>query len=196
MRDCSNPLTLMIVMAIVFLIIFLACLFTAVAFGVMAAMTDFRGMKIPNLYSVLIFAAFVVCYGALWVGGYADSVFSPLLSHVSAFAAVFVITLLLFFARVWGAGDQKLISAYAIWFGIGGLPVFLIYTTLFGGILGVGALVLRKWKPFKTPPKGSWIDQVQAGASKVPYGMAITAGALASFVKIGYVSFDTLRIFS
>lgn len=177
-----------------FLFFFLVCILAACGVGALAAVSDFNGMKIPNMYSVLIFLAFVICFGVLSFGGYAD-VFKPLLSHVVGFSVVFVITLLMFFAGVWGAGDQKMVSAFSIWFGLSGLPVFLVYTTLFGGVLGVAALVLRRWKFVKSPVQGSWVDKVQAGEGSVPYGIAIALGALASFFKMGYLDVEVLSAF-
>lgn len=177
------------------LILFLICVFMVCALGGLAALSDFRGMKIPNLYSILIFAAFPVCYAVVFLSGHAGDVFYAPLSHVMSFGLVFVLTLGLFVAKLWGAGDQKMISAFSIWFGLPHLIVFLFYTVLFGGVLGVLALILRKFKPIKAPKEGSWIAQVQGGGNKVPYGIAIFCGALVSFVKIGYFDVDTFRIF-
>ena len=176
------------------LIVFLTCVFVAVAFGAMAAYSDFKGMTIPNQYSIAIFGVFAVCYAIVWLLG-GGSVFAPLLSHVVGFLLVFVFGFALFAFKVWGAGDQKLISAFAVWMGFSGVIVFLFYTAVFGGVLGIVALLLRKFKPVKEPEEGGWIAQVQDGGGKVPYGIAIVLGALASFVKIGYFSVDTFRIF-
>lgn len=176
------------------LIIFLTCLFLSVAVGVMAAVSDYKGMIIPNSYSVIIFALFCFCYLVTLVFGDVD-VFTSLLSHVLGFVLVFAGGFALFAFRVWGAGDQKLLAAFSIWMGFAGVPVFLVYTSLFGGVLGLAAILLKKFKPVKEPLEGSWVAQVQGGASKVPYGIAIMLGALASFVKIGYFSIDTFRIF-
>lgn len=176
------------------LIIFLTCVLVAGAFGVMAGVSDYRGMTIPNLYSLVIFGAFVPCCGVLLIAGQGD-VFAPLLSHILGFAVVFGVTFAMFTMGLWGGGDQKLMSAFAVWFGFGGLPVFLIYTTIFGGVVGVIALLLKRFKPVKNPPEGGWVAQVQAGENKVPYGIAIAAGALLSFVKLGYLNIDTMRAF-
>ena len=176
------------------LIIFLSCLFGVVAIGVMAAYSDFKGMIIPNMHSVIIFAVFVVCYLVLWALGQ-DAVFSPILSHVLGFVLVFVASFALFAFKIWGAGDQKLLSAFSIWMGFAAIPSFLVYTSLFGGVLGIAALLIRKFKPFKSPEKDSWLDQVQNGAGKVPYGIAIVLGALASFAKIGYFNVDSFSLF-
>ena len=164
------------------------------AYSLMAAISDFKGMTIPNMHSIVIFGVFVVCYALIWLLG-SGSAFAPILSHLLGFAVVFVAGFALFALKIWGAGDQKLCSALAIWMGFSGVPMFLVYTSLFGGVLGVAALLLRKYQPVKEPPKGSWIEQVQGGAGKVPYGIAIMLGALASFAKIGYFSIDTFRVF-
>ena len=39
------------------------------------------------------------------------------------------------------------------------------------------------------------VDRVQNGESKVPYGVAIAAGALVAFLKAGYLSGDFLIVF-
>lgn len=80
-----------------------------------------------------------------------------------------------------------MLSAYGLWVGIGGLMPLFFFMALFGGILGVSTLMLRKWKPVKEPSKGSWIERAQAGAQDVPYGIAIFAGALVAFWQMGYL---------
>ncbi|MGH1398074.1 MAG: A24 family peptidase [Alphaproteobacteria bacterium] len=175
------------------LIFFLACALAVLGIGGLAALSDFRGMKIPNVYSVLIGGAFVLCFGGLSVFG-GGTVFAPLLSHVIGFAVVFVLTLIMFFTRVWGAGDQKLMSAFALWMGIGGMLPFLVYTALIGGVLGLVALFLQRFKPVAAPAEGAWVALVQGGEGKVPYGIAIFGGAVLAFLKLGYFSSDAFRI--
>lgn len=177
-----------------FLIIYLTLIFIVLGVGVIAAHSDVKGMIIPNAHSVIILAAFVPCYALLWLGGY-EAAFFPLLSHILSFVLVFVLTVGLFAAKLIGAGDSKLASAYAVWVGLPGLIPFLFYMALAGGVLGVCALVLKKYTPIKDPKPGSWIAQVQGGESKVPYGVAIVIGALASFVKIGYFNVDNFSLF-
>jgi len=176
------------------MIVFLSCIFGALAYGVMAAISDFKGLRIPNIYSVIIFVLFVVCYLLLMALG-AAMPFATIISHLLGFILVFVGSFALYAFKIWGGGDQKLVSAFSIWMGFSAIPVFLVYTSVFGGLLGLTAIILKKYKPIKTPLKGSWVDQVQSGVGKVPYGIAIMLGALASFVKIGYFSIDTFRIF-
>ncbi len=160
----------------------------AIIFGGLSARSDLRGMVIPNKYSVVVLGAFVFAYAGVHLFG-APIFFSPL-SHILAGGLVFAVTLVLFGFGLIGAADSKLASAYAFWVGMQGVLVFLFYMAVFGGVLGLMGLYISKRRPFKSPLEGSWVAQVQGGASKVPYGVAIVGGALASFAKLGYFSFD------
>jgi prepilin peptidase CpaA len=168
------------------LVIFLTCLFIAIAVGVMAAWSDFKGLTIPNWHSAAVFLSFVVAYALMHLLGHED-VFGSLWSHGAAGLVVFGVTALLFALGTMGAADSKLSTAYAFWAGIPGLPAFLFYMTLAGGVIGVTAIVLRKYKPFSKAPAGGWVARAQAGENKVPYGIAIVCGALACFLKLGYL---------
>jgi prepilin peptidase CpaA len=176
------------------LIVFLSCLLFAVGSGVLASISDYRGMTIPNIYSAIIVGAFVVAFGCTWIMD-VDHVFQPALSHLASGAIVLVVTMALFYLKVLGGADSKLASAYALWVGLPGLVAYLFYMSLAGGILGIIALILKKWKPLKNVPEKSWIAQVQAGHSKVPYGIAIFIGVLAYFAKAGYYDLQFLAQF-
>ncbi len=178
----------------VLLTLFLVCLFCAVGVGLMAALADFKAMTIPNSYSAMILGAYGAGFVVLWLFGRAD-VLGPLAGHLLSGALVFVITLLLFIAKGIGAGDSKLATAFAVWVGLKGLMPFLFYMALIGGALGLWALVLARWKPFKAPKEGGWIARAQAGERAVPYGIAIVGGALVSFVKIGYIGTEVFASF-
>lgn len=168
------------------LVVFLTCLFIAIAVGAMAAWSDFKGLIIPNWHSAAIFLSFVVVYVLMHLLGHGH-VFGSLWSHGAAGLVVFAVTALLFALGTMGAADSKLSTAYAFWVGVAGLPAFLFYMALTGGLIGLATLFLRKRKPFKAAPTGSWIARAQAGENKVPYGIAIVCGALAGFVKLGYL---------
>jgi len=176
------------------LIFFLMCIFVVAGTGVLSALSDMRGMVIPNMHSGIIIGAFLLCYGVLWLGG-RDDVFAPFLSHILSALVVFGVTLAMFMGKVIGGGDSKLATAFAFWLGLKGLIPFIFYMSVVGGLLGLAALALKKWTPVKKPKAGSWIAKVQAGESKVPYGVAIVVGALASFVIIGYFDVEVLSSF-
>ncbi len=178
----------------IFLIIFLVCMFCAVAVVALAGASDVRTMKIPNSFSVYIIAAFVVAYTATYFAGI-DGVFSPLWMHALSAVITFAVTFILFALKMIGAGDSKFATACAIWVGARYMPIFLFFMTLTGGLLGVAALYIKKKKPVKNPPKGSWVAQVQGGKDKVPYGVAIGFGMVIAFYYAGYFSPETFSTF-
>jgi Flp pilus assembly protein protease CpaA len=173
------------------LILFLVFILSALGIGVLAGLSDLRGLIIPNIYSILIAAAFPLCYALMWLLGDA-SVFKPLWSHLGALVLVLIVSAAMFHFRVMGAADSKLASAYALWLGLGALPVFLFVMSLVGAVLGVAALYIRKNKPFKEPKPESWVGQLQSGKNKVPYGIAIVCGAVYGFYAAGYLDFTNL----
>lgn len=176
------------------LVLFLICLFVAIGVGGLAGLSDLRGMVIPNIYSALVGGAFVVAFVALSLSGTADTVFSSVWSHLLSALFMFLFTLLLFALKAVGAADSKLGTVYALWGGLAGFPAMLVFMALTGGLLGVAALVLQKWKPVKAPVAGSWVARVQGGESKVPYGVAIVVGALFSFHHVGYFDPATFAV--
>ena len=177
-----------------FLTLFLLCIFLTLAVGVFAGLSDIRTLKIPNAYSGYVVALFCVAYSVLFFSGH-DHVFSAIWWHVLSAVSMFVVSLGLFSLKVIGAGDSKFGSACALWINVKYLPIFLFFMTVFGGLLGVVALILKKHKPFAEPIAGGWIEQVQGGASKVPYGVAISFGMLIAFIYAGYFSPAVLSSF-
>lgn len=173
-----------------FLIIFLSCLFIAIGTGILAGWSDFRGLTIPNLYSAVILGAFVLAWvSSLVLGTGGVPVFSSIWSHLAAMLIVFFATYAMFAGGMIGAADSKVGTAFALWFGVKGLVPFLFFMTLAGGVLGLAALVLRRRALWPGAPEGSWIARVQKGENAVPYGIAIALGAFAAMIRIGY--FDT-----
>lgn len=178
-------------LAMIALILFLIFILSVLGVGVLAGLSDWRGMTIPNLYSALIAGAFIPAYGLMWVMG-KDDIFMSLLSHISALILVLAVSAALFFFRVMGAADSKLASAYALWLGVGATPMFLFVMSIVGAVLGAVALYIGRKKPFKDAPEESWIGQLQAGKNKVPYGIAIVCGAAYGFFHAGYLDLEHL----
>ncbi len=154
-----------------------------VAVGVvmlMACVSDVRGLRIPNLYVALIFAAFFPAFI------FAPEAFGTWWEHLGAMLVFLVITYLMFVWNMLGAGDAKYGAALALWVGLQGLMPFVLYMAIVGGVLGVMSLVLRKYKPVKNPRAGSWAATVQDGGNAVPYGIAISVGACAAIFHTGF----------
>ena len=171
---------------LLFIVIF--CVIIALGFGLAAAYSDFKGMTIPNLYSGLVVLSFVPAFLAVQFFAPESGYFSNWVSHVVSFAVVFAITYALFAAKAFGGGDAKLCSAYALWVGVQGLAPFLFFMGVVGGLLGLLTLFLGKHKPITNPAEDSWIEKAQSGVKEVPYGIATTVGAFASFLYAGYIA--------
>ena len=91
------------------LIIFLTCLFVVCGIGAFAALSDYRGLTIPNWHSGAIIAAFAVCYVLLWLFG-RDDVFGSISSHLLAAGLVFLVTLAMFAA----GGLNRFLSVFHV----------------------------------------------------------------------------------
>ena len=85
------------------LLVFLISLFIVAGVCVLSAMSDIRGMVIPNQYSLIVIGAFGACYVVLSVFG-RDDVFYALHSHILAMVVMFFITLAMFAFKLIGAG--------------------------------------------------------------------------------------------
>jgi len=147
---------------------------------VLACISDVRGLRIPNLYVALIFAAFFPAFIFM------PDAFGTWWEHLGAMLVFLVITYVMFVWNMLGAGDAKYGAALALWIGLQGLMPFVLYMAIVGGVLGVLSLVLRKYKPVKNPRVGSWAATVQDGGNAVPYGIAITAGAWGAIFHTGF----------
>lgn len=178
----------------VFLILFLICVFISLGVGVLAGVSDIRRLIIPNMYSVYVVAVFFVAYGVVMLSGN-NQIFKALQWHVLSAAAMFGVTFIMFGLKMLGAGDSKFATACALWVSLRDLPAFVFYMTVMGAVLGLVSLYLRKKKPFANPREEGWIGQVQSSASKVPYGVAITFGMIIAFIQAGYFSPDSLSAF-
>ncbi len=177
-----------------FLIVFLTGLFIVIGTGVLSAISDVKGLRIPNIHTVIVGSVFFIVFVILSIGngGYP---FSSLVSHLIGAAIFFVVTLVLFAFRMLGAGDSKLGTAFALWAGLKGLFPLVVYMTIAGGVLAIITVILQKYKPFKASAHKGWLASIQAGEGHLPYGIAIVIGALASFAKVGYFNIETLRLF-
>ncbi len=176
------------------LILYLTGLLVAVSCGILSAIADWRGMKIPNIYPAIILAAFAVSFSGTVMSGH-EGIFSSLPMHLLSAAIIFIMTFLLYIGIRFGAGDSKLLTAYAIWFSPNLLIPFLFSMSIIGASLSLLALIIKRTKPFKNPLEESWIAKLQKGESVVPYGIAITGGAIVAFLSHGYFSPSMLKCF-
>ncbi len=160
---------------------------------VMAGVSDFRTLKIPNGLSVAIVALFAVAYVA------GPDAFGALWMHLAGGAGMLVVTFIMFAVGMIGAGDSKLGAALGLWVGVQGMIPYIFFMSLAGGVLGLCGLAIKKINPAWSAPEGSWIAQVQGGRNAVPYGIAIGIGAVSGLVYTGFLSAqleNTISFFS
>lgn len=149
------------------------------ALTVLSCVSDIRTMRIPNLYSALIIAFFIPAFFL------EPAAFGRWWEPLGAFALMFAVTFGMYCAGMVGSGDTKLGSVLALWLGLKGLILYLFWMALMGGVLGVLSILMRRKKPFRNPPEGSWMAVAQSGKSAVPYGVAISFGFWVSFFHTG-----------
>jgi prepilin peptidase CpaA len=142
---------------------------------VLAALTDFLEMTIPNRIPVILFTTFLVA------APFSDLTLVDFGWHVAAAVSVFAVCFGLFAFNVMGGGDAKLLSAAAIWFGFNhSLFEFLAYTGYLGGVLTVMVMVLRaNWETFAMI--GVTLPKTLMVANKIPYAIAIGAAGLITY---------------
>jgi prepilin peptidase CpaA len=149
-----------------------------------AASSDLFSMTISNRVSLILVGGFFVL--AILTG-------MPLAQigmHIGAAAAVLVVTFT-FFARGWiGGGDAKLAAATALWLGFEELPNYLIFASLFGGLLTLAILRFRTMPLPAMLANQDWAKRLHRMDTGVPYGIALAIAALliyphTSWMKLG-----------
>ena len=142
-----------------------------------AAASDLLTMTISNRVSLALAAGFLVL--ALASGMEPSEILSHLGAGVGVLAASFVC-----FAFGWiGGGDAKVAAAAALWFGFGHLLNYLVYASLFGGVLTLLLLQFRQWPlPYQLAGQ-AWLLKLHAKDSGIPYGIALAIGALVVYRK-------------
>jgi prepilin peptidase CpaA len=146
-----------------------------------AAASDLFTMTISNRVSLALAAGFLVL--ALASGMEPSEILSHLGAGVGVLAASFVC-----FAFGWiGGGDAKVAAAAALWFGFGHLLNYLVYASLFGGVLTLLLLQFRQWPlPYQLAGQ-AWLLKLHAKDSGIPYGIALAIGALVVYPETDWI---------
>jgi prepilin peptidase CpaA len=164
-------------------------LFDAVAVAVAAAIVDVQQHRIPNVITYPAMLAGVLlrtyCFG--WKG---------LLSAVGGFLLAGGIVFVFYAVRAMGAGDLKLLAALGAIVGPRYAVNIIIATGIAGGVLAlvyvayrgqmratlsnVGAVMkFHAWGGLQAHPE---LNLDNPAALRMPYGLAIAAGAVYTFV--------------
>ncbi|MCP4614996.1 MAG: peptidase [Bradyrhizobium sp.] len=146
-----------------------------------AAASDLFTMTISNRVSVLLTLGFLVL--ALASGMAAHDI----MMHVAAGATVLVIAFGCFAMGWVGGGDAKVAAAAALWFGFAHLMNYLLYASLFGGALTLLLLQFRQW-PLPVSFAGQpWLARLHDKQTGIPYGIALTIGALMIYPETEWI---------
>ncbi|HVA27906.1 MAG TPA: prepilin peptidase [Candidatus Baltobacteraceae bacterium] len=144
-----------------------------------AAYTDVTSRRIPNALPI-----------ALGIAGLASTLVADPRA-VLAFAAILVAALafgtMLHARGLLGGGDVKLIAAAAATYGLRDAPTFLAATLLAGGTLALAVAAIRgrlratvaNLTAFAVPMLAGVRPNAIVNGTKMPYALAIFAGALA-----------------
>jgi prepilin peptidase CpaA len=146
-----------------------------------AASSDLLTMTISNRLSLALTGGFfllTLVIGMSW----------PAVGMHLAAAALVLVFSFGFFSQGWiGGGDAKLVAATALWFGFDYLLDYLIYASLFGGVLTLLLMQFRKL-PLPGPlARQAWILRLHETGGGIPYGIALAAAALIVYPKTGWM---------
>lgn len=143
-----------------------------------AGIADYASLQIPNWLNGLI-AASIMPFVLL--SGMPVEIFAW---HVAAAIVTFLVGLVLFFMRLIGGGDVKMLAACALWVGWAPLPGFLVLTLVAGGVLAMGTLAWTSVNHLmKSRQDGEpfWLRAATNTRVQLPYGLAIAAGGTMIF---------------
>jgi prepilin peptidase CpaA len=146
-----------------------------------AAASDLFTMAIPNRVSLALAAGFLALALA---SGMAPS---EILMHLAAGAAVLVAAFVCFAFGWIGGGDAKVAAGAALWFGFAHLLNYLLYASLFGGVLTLVLLQFRQWPLPYTLAGQTWLLKLHAKESGIPYGIALAVGALMIYPETDWI---------
>lgn len=137
-----------------------------------AACSDLFTMRISNKLVAAVAIGFVVM--AL-VAGLSPATIGM---HLAAGALVLAVSFTLFALGWIGGGDAKLTAAIALWMGFELLLPFLLYASVFGGVLTLVLLVGRRYALPAPLLKAGWLVRLHHPKTGVPYGIALALAAM------------------
>jgi len=147
-----------------------------------AASSDLLTMTISNRVSLVLVAGFFA------LAGMSGMAALEIAYHVAAALAVLLVAFV-FFARNWiGGGDAKLAAATALWLGFDHLLEYLLYASVFGGVL---TLLLLQFRFLPLPGRlasQEWLQRLHRKNGGVPYGIALAAAALVVYPQTQWMT--------
>ena len=155
-----------------------------------AAASDLVTMTISNRISLLLGAGFVALAVLSGMG------FHDILTHAGAGLAVLAVAFFCFAMGWIGGGNAKVAAAAALWFGFGHLLDYLVYASLFGGVLTLVMIQFRQWPLPAALRDQTWLLRLHSKDSGIPYGIALALGALLIYPETDWIKAVDLAHFA
>ena len=145
------------------------------AFGVFAAISysDIKSFTIPNFLVAAV--AVLGLTRVIVVGDLGAALYTIVVS-----VAVLIVAFLLFWRRLIGGGDAKLMAAAALLVGYHDLLAFLFLMSISGVLVSLAILVAHRYLPLWLGPRLTVL--VPKGKLAVPYGVAIAAAGCVTLI--------------
>ena len=147
-----------------------------------AAASDLVTMTISNRVSLFLIGGFFIM--AILTGMPVQTI----AIHVGAGLTVLVVAFALFAMGWVGGGDAKVAASAALWFGFDHLLEYLLYASVFGGILTLFMLVFRYWPLPYALGSQHWLLRLHSKDSGIPYGVALAVGALIIYPQTDWIA--------
>jgi prepilin peptidase CpaA len=164
-----------------FMILDIARLMLFPALMAFAAASDLFTMTISNRISLALVGGFLMLAILSGMGP------QEILAHAGAGAVVLAISFSCFAMGWVGGGDAKVAAAAALWFGFGHLLDYLVYASMFGGVLTLLLLQFRQWPLPYALAGQAWLLRLHSKESGIPYGIALAVGALAIYPETDWI---------
>jgi prepilin peptidase CpaA len=133
-----------------------------------AAVEDAVRLRISNLTCL---AVIILALIAMAIHGFPPALWQ----NAVVFLLILVVGTAAFAARMLGGGDVKLLAALGLWMNFAGAVWLIAAVFLAGGVLAILFILTR---PIRRRVSGS---TEKSGSARIPYGLAIAAGALLVF---------------
>lgn len=141
----------------------------------LAASSDLLTMRISNKLVLFLVAGFFVVALAI------NLPLQQFAMHVTCSLVVLAVGFALFALRWIGGGDAKLAAATTLWLGFGLTLPYLVYAALFGGVLTLAILALRRMPLNPLLTRFRWLERLHDRKSGVPYGIALAIAGLMTY---------------
>lgn len=155
-----------------------------------AAVSDLLTMTISNRVSLLLIVGFAVL-AALSGMGIEDVAW-----HIAAGLTVLIVAFGCFAMGWIGGGDAKIAAAAALWFGFDHLLEYLLFASIWGGVLTLVMLQFRRWPLPYALGSQQWLLRLHDKDSGIPYGVALAIGALMVYPETDWIKAVDLARFA